>query len=514
MHEIRELSNSYEMSKLAIDSMIDYAVYILDKKGIILSSNSGGINLTGFQASEVIGTHFAHFYSMKDIEENTPENDLSWAYNHEHYEVENWMTRKDGSQFWADIVINRLNDQNGTHIGYSLIIKDLTSKKNNEDALRMSEYSAQKELKLKSQFIADISHELRTPLGAILGFAEFLQRNDINDIDKNHYLDIILKNGKNLNRIINDVLDLSKIEAGRVDIELKEFDLHNIINEVVDLFKPQCQKKHINISYEKTEFEPIKVTSDGNRLRQILNNIISNAIKFTDKGEITLAVHMIEETPDQNNFEILIKDTGIGLSQAEMDKIFHPFIQVSNTQNKANKGSGLGLVLARRMAEAIGGDVELVSTRPNLGSVFSVKFTDYKTLNSPPKSKAVDMNLHSLQSKSILIVDDSIDNLEIIKLFLNSYGGDPDIANDGNEALIKVQNKDYDVILMDIEMPNMNGFQVIKELRNRNNNTPVIALTAHAMPEDRLKTKSAGFFDHVTKPIDFNYLVSAIETLH
>jgi PAS domain S-box-containing protein len=513
MHEIRELSNSYEMSKLAIDSMIDYAVYILDKRGIILSSNSGAKNLTGFQASEVIGTHFARFYSMDDIELSIPEHELKLARNHGHHEIENWVTRKDGTQFWANIVINRLNNQNGKHIGYSQITRDLTAKKHHEDALIMSEYSAQRELRLKSQFIADISHELRTPLGAILGFAEFLQKENIDEKDKSHYLDVILKNGQNLNRIINEVLDLSKIEAGRIDIELIEFNLHQIIEEVIELFRPQCVAKKIAITYDKIDLDVYKIISDCNRLRQILNNIIGNAIKFTEKGEINISVNKAQETPEQNCFEILIKDTGIGLTTEEMNKIFHPFIQAGTTQ--ANKqGSGLGLVLARRMAEALGGDVELVSTTPGIGSVFSVKFTDYKTLKSSSKSKQPETQEHSLKSKSILIVDDSLDNLEIIKLFLNSYGGDPDIAIDGDEALRKVQIKNYDVILMDIEMPNMNGFQVIKELRHRKNKTPVIALTAHAMPEDRLRTKNAGFFDHVTKPIDFNYLVSAIETLH
>ena len=514
MHEIRELSNSYEMSKLAIDSMVDYAIYILDKRGIILSSNSGAKNLTGYQANEVVGTHFARFYTMDDIELNIPEHELTLAKLHGHHEIENWMMRKNGSLFWANIVINRLNDQNGKHIGYSQITKDLTAKKNNEDALRMSEYSAQKELRLKSQFIADITHELRTPLGAILGFAEFLQKDNITEKDKTHYLDIILKNGKNLNRIINDVLDLSKIEAGRIEIEVIEFNLHSIIEEVIELFRPQCLAKNISIVYDRKGPDEHKIVSDANRLRQILNNIISNAIKFTDKGEITISASKILETPEQNCFEIQIKDTGIGLSIEEINMIFHPFVQIGNKQNKINKGSGLGLVLARRMAEALGGDVELLSTARGKGSVFSVKFTDYKTLKSPAKTKILDTQVHSLKSKSILIVDDSVDNLEIIKLFLNSYGGDPDVAIDGNEALLKVQSKSYDVILMDIEMPHMNGFQVIKELRHRKNKTPVIALTAHAMPEDRLKTKNAGFFDHVTKPIDFNYLISTIETLH
>ena len=513
MHEIRELSNSYEMSKLAIDSMIDYAIYILDKKGIILFSNSGAENLTGFLPSEVIGTHFSRFYCIEKIQLGTPEHELTLAKKYSHHEVDTWVTKKDGSKIWANIVINRLNDKTGKHIGYSQITRDLTAKKHLEDALIMAEYSAQKELRLKSQFIADISHELRTPLGAILGFAEFLQKENVDEKDKIHYLDVILKNGKNLNRIINDVLDLSKIEAGRVDIELSEFNLHQIIEEVVELFRPQCLAKNISLIYEKSDLEIHKIISDCNRLRQILNNIISNAIKFTEKGEIHITVKKIKENSEQNSFEILIQDSGIGLSKEEVERIFHPFCQAGTPHAKKN-GSGLGLVLARRMAEALGGDVGLVSTTPKVGSIFSVKFTDYKTLTNHSKSKLSKIQENSLKSKSILIVDDSLDNLEIIKLFLSSYGAEPDMAIDGDEALRKVQIKDYDVILMDIEMPNMNGFQVIKELRHRNNKTPVIALTAHALPEDCLKTKDAGFFEHVSKPIDFNYLVSTIATLN
>ncbi|MBY0414776.1 MAG: response regulator [Bdellovibrionales bacterium] len=163
--------------------------------------------------------------------------------------------------------------------------------------------------------------------------------------------------------------------------------------------------------------------------------------------------------------------------------------------------------------------MELVRTSPGTGSVFSFTFTDYRALKIASIKNQRGLNLkeskhHSLRSMSILVVDDSVDNLEIIKLFLNSYGGNPDVACDGEEALLKMQSKIYDVILMDIEMPHMNGFQVIKELRNRKVKTPVIALTAHALPEDRIKTKNAGFFDHVTKPIDFVSLVHTIETLH
>ena len=522
MHTIRELSNSYEMSKLAIDSMVDYAVYILDRKGIILSSNCGAKNLTGFQTSEVVGTHFARFYTMDDIHKKFPEFELKQAKKLGHFEIENWCVRKDGSTFWADIIINRLNDHSGRHIGFSKITKDLTSRKNKEDALKLAEVSAQRALKLKSQFIADISHEIRTPLGAMLGFAEFLQKEKTNEQDMHHYLDIILKNGRNLNRVINDVLDLSKIEAGRIDIEMNEFNLDNVIEETIDLFRPICTSKGIFLTYEKNNLLADNVISDANRLRQILNNLIGNAIKYTDKGEIKINVKKLIEAPENNIFRILIKDSGVGLSEDEVIKLFQPFVQIGGHHNNKNKGTGLGLVLSRRIAEALGGDVELISTSHGAGCVFGIKFTDYKTLRSSSRIKSpekfIEMNseekLHSLKSKSILVVDDSIDNLEIIKLFLNSYGGEPDCVNDGKEALQKIQNKFYDVILMDIEMPDMNGFQLIKELKNRKSKIPVIALTAHAMPEDRIKTKNAGFFDHITKPIDFNYLVSKIETIH
>lgn len=516
MYITREFSNSYEMSKLAIDSMVDFGVYILDTKGIIISANRGAKLLTGFRSNEITGTHFARLYMMEDIKRNFPEHELKEAKKAGHYENENWFVKKNGNKFWADIVINRLNDHNGIHIGYSVILKDLTAKKNQEDALRRAELYAQKALKLKTQFIADISHEIRTPLGAMLGFAEFLQKENINEDDRIHYLDIILKNGKNLNRVINDVLDLSKIEAGRINVELNEFDIKNLVEEVIDLFRVQCKNKNIGINLSVIN-QLGKVRSDANRVRQILSNMISNAVKFTDKGEINISIEKSSEDDEKCDYRIIVQDSGVGLGANEQSKLFQPFIQVGSCHQKNSKGSGLGLVLARRMAQALGGNVELLTTSPEKGSVFCFSFKDYKTLKTSTPTKAIlntEVSTNSLESKSILIVDDSIDNLEILKLFLNSYGGDPDLAIDGKEALQKMQNKKYDVILMDIEMPDMNGFQVIKELRHRKFKTPVIALTAHALPEDRVKTKNAGFYDHITKPIDFKNLVSMIQTLH
>lgn len=508
MQFIRELSNSYEMSKLAIDSMVDHAVYILNTNGIILSSNSGAENLMGFRNNEIFQTHFARFYSMVDIENKYPEHDLQQALTYGRIEQEGWRVRKDGKVFWASIVISKLTDLKGSHIGFSVVTRDLTKKKDREDALKQSQSMALRALKLKSQFIADISHEIRTPLGAILGFAEFLQKDDISTEDRNRYLDIILKNGKNLHRLINDVLDLSKIEAGRIDIQMREFNLDQLINEVIELFHAECAKKKISISYEKNDLDLKGLTSDPNRLQQILVNLVGNAVKFTDNGGIKISVL---KSHNKNQYRILINDSGMGMSADESARIFHPYVQADKCHSRAIKGTGLGLILSRKIAEALGGDVELVHSELAIGSTFGINFTDYMTFKSPAKPKMVEPDAKSLTQKNVLIVDDSIDNLEIIKLFLNSFGAEVDLANDGQEALTKISSKQYDVILMDIEMPAMNGFQVIERLKKQKIDTPVIALTAHAMPEDRQKTKNAGFFDHVTKPIDFNYLVAAIE---
>lgn len=505
-----ELSNSYEMSKLTIDSMVDHAVYILDTKGIILSSNSGAERLMGLKHSEASKTHIARFYTMDDIENNHPEHDLKQAFIFGRIEEEGWRVRKNGTSFWANFAISRLDDAQGVHIGFSVITRDLTKKKDREEALKQSQSMALKALKLKTQFIADISHEIRTPLGAILGFAEFLQKDDISKDDRQRYLDIILKNGKNLHHLINDILDLSKVEAGRIDIQMRPFDLDLLIAEVIELFHAECLKKDIFLTYEPNHLFLENVTSDPSRLQQVLINLVGNAVKFTDEGGITIKV---ERGQQKNQFKILIQDTGTGMNEEEASRIFQPYVQADKCQSRARTGTGLGLILSRKIAEALGGDVELVHSEFTLGSTFGISFTDYPSLRASNKPKQIEKTDRSLKSKSILIVDDSIDNLEIIKLFLSSYGGDADVASDGNEALCKIKEKHYDVILMDIEMPKMNGFQVIEKLRSMEVETPVIALTAHAMPEDRLKTKNAGFFDHVTKPIDFTYLVEAIENV-
>lgn len=512
MYQKSESLDGSELAKLAIDSMVDHAVYILDLVGTIISSSAGARNIMGYRSNEIVGHHVACLYTMDAIERKHPEYEMEQSRYFGRYQDEEWCVRKDGSQFWANISINRLETTAGHIVGFSMIIRDLTLKKRREEKLIHSKISALRALKLKSQFIADISHEIRSPLGAMLGFAEFLQKENINKEERNRYLDIILRNGKNLNRVINDVLDLSKIEAGKIDIELAPLNLDKTITEVIELFYVQAAQKGVSLIYHPGQIDHEEIVSDAHRLQQILINLIGNALKFTEKGCISISVEKNNETSEKSQWRILVKDSGIGLSAEEATKIFHPYVQVDKCQSRSRRGSGLGLILSRKIAEALGGSVELMSTALGVGSVFGINFLNYKAFKIPQKVKPTqDLAPLCLENKSILIVDDSEDNLEIINLFLSSYGGETDVALDGHEALKKLQSKRYDVILMDIEMPIMNGFQLIKELKKIKNKTPVIALTAHAMPEDKLKTKNAGFFAHISKPIDFNHLVTVVK---
>lgn len=497
------------VSKMTIDSMSDHCICTLDLNGLIISANPGSKKIMGYSEDELLKTHFARFYRMEDIENKIPEHDFKLVGLQDRFTCESWKCRKDGSLFWAHLTLCKLTDSHGP-FAYALVIRDLTKKKESEENLRTSQSMALKALKLKTQFIADISHEIRTPLGAILGFTEFLLKDDISAENRRHYLEIILKNGRHLHHLLNDILDLSKIEAGRIEIQMREFNLNQLITEVIELFHAECAQKNVTLQYNPNKLDLGHITTDPNRLQQVLINIIGNAVKFTDKGSISVNVEKEEKS---NQIKIYIKDTGFGLTKDEASRLFHPYVQADRCHKRAIKGTGLGLILSRKIAEALGGDVELVQSELGMGSTFGISFIDYLSLPTPLRQKSSAPKAKSLNSKSILVIDDSIDNLEIIKLFLNSYGGETDLANDAQEALSKMQSKNYDVILMDIEMPFMNGFQLMEKLHSLNVHTPVIALTAHAMPEDRKKTKEAGFFDHVTKPIDFDYLVSTIENV-
>ncbi len=370
---------------------------------------------------------------------------------------------------------------------------------------------------LKSAFLANMSHEIRTPLGAMIGFADLLKDPNISSNEHASYIEILLRNGEQLSVIINDILDLSKVEAGHLTLEYFEAHPDLIASEVVSLLKMKAKEKNLELTYITHESTPTTVTSDPTRIRQILLNLVGNAIKFTHSGGIYITSfgHVNEDGTTGITFEI--KDTGIGIPNEQKDRVFEMFVQADGSMTRRFGGTGLGLALSRRLARAMGGDVKVKDSTLGEGSIFSVTIESRPELlqasrfNQPAISESNEaIKIDALQDVRVLVVDDAPDNQFLIRSFLSKRGAQVDSAENGLEGYKKALIGGYDIVLMDIQMPVMDGYTATQKLRDHGYKKPIIALTAHAMNEVAKKCLNVGCTDHLAKPIDSKQLIRTI----
>lgn len=377
----------------------------------------------------------------------------------------------------------------------------------------------------KSAFLANISHELRTPLGAILGYIDLLLDEKYSETEQREQLSIIKRNGNQLSRLVDDLLDLSKIEAGRLEIEKLEVNFLPILTEIYDTFSLAASKKNLAFNVKFLNPIPQKLAIDPIRFKQILINLVGNAIKFTEEGRVELNVEYVDPV---QQLKVSIRDTGRGLTREEQDKLFQPFSQADASMARKYGGTGLGLNLSRRLARLMGGDLKLSFSRPGEGSIFSLwvdatassegALTSDFTVSHPTlvSSKPDAPNMEQaelLKDVSVLIVDDTADNRSLIRKFLELSGATVDTANDGTEGIQKALEENFDLVLMDIQMPGLDGLQATSLLRQRNYKKPIVALTAHAMRQDRDRCLDAGCSDYLTKPVNRRELVSTVRKL-
>lgn len=362
---------------------------------------------------------------------------------------------------------------------------------------------------IKSIFLANMSHEIRTPLGIILGFNEVLRTQNVSKEESKRYLEIIDNTGKNLSRIINDILDISKVEAGYLETEVETFSVLELFAELKIFFQFKAGQGKNEIVIHRHPKAPDKITTDRLRLRQILTNLMSNALRFTENGVITL-----DYKADEDRLSFAVNDTGIGLQPDQIQKLFGLFSQADQSTTRKYGGTGLGLVLSKKLAEALGGDVALVRTAPGEGSTFvaTIRNNIAKTKEEKTQNvqEALTANVENLKGKRLLVVDDSLDNQLLVKLLLAKHEMLVDSANNGEQGALKALNGDYDAILMDIQMPILDGYQATSRLREQGYRKPIIALTANAMKEDWRRSLAAGCNDYLTKPIEGAKLVSTI----
>jgi PAS domain S-box-containing protein len=368
---------------------------------------------------------------------------------------------------------------------------------------------AQDASRAKSDFLANVSHEIRTPLGAMLGFADIL-KDDVNlSEEQKHSVDTILRNGHQLLKIVNEILDISKIESEKIQIENIPFGVREVLEDVIHLLRAQAEEKNIELRLKMGTVRD-QLISDPSRIRQILINMVGNAIKFTERGYVELRVDAIPNGP-QGRFvlQFIVKDTGIGISKEQRAHLFQPFSQADSSMTRRFGGTGLGLFLSRKLARLLGGDITFHSN-PGKGSEFIVTVMAHAVSHvgtgdgHRTNSHAVSSGVAIARVGKILIVDDASDNRELFKRYLQKSGiakTDIETAENGEEALQKTTSTKYRLILMDIQMPKKDGFQTLQELRERGYQGPVVALTAHAMKGDREKCLEAGFDGYLQKPL-------------
>ncbi|KYG67146.1 hypothetical protein AZI86_09040 [Bdellovibrio bacteriovorus] len=417
----------------------------------------------------------------------------------------------DGSIRWFRSQGRAKHGLDGKAVRLTGTILDITSEKNHQAQLEAALKEAESASSLKSTFLANMSHEIRTPLGAILGFADVLNDAGLTEEERSKYAQIIRRNGETLSHILNDILDLSKVESGHLNVERIGFSLRSLVNEVVSLLEVRAKEKELQLHVDIDPNLKDHITSDPLRLKQILMNLVGNAIKFTSQGSVTISV----TSGADESIRFAITDTGVGIDKEKQSKLFQAFSQADSSITRLFGGTGLGLVLSQKLAELLGGGIELTRSELKVGSTFTLTIHEFKggvtKASDKTNIRKTDVVANNpLQGKIVLLTEDSPDIQKLLTLILQKEGAEVDLAINGVDCLQKYNKRSYDVILMDIQMPIMDGYTAARKLREEGFTRSIIALTAHAMSDEHQRCIQAGCDGYLSKPVQRQKLVDMI----
>nr|ADY58494.1 PAS/PAC sensor hybrid histidine kinase [Rubinisphaera brasiliensis DSM 5305] len=492
-----------------------------DLKGIIRDVNDMFCDVSGYSREELIGN--SHRILNSGFHPRTMWTEVFRQIARTGmWQGEICNRRKNGELYWVDTTIAAIHDAAGRPNGYFAIRNDITELKAAKEAALAASHS-------KSEFLANMSHEIRTPLTAIIGYAEIL-RDDPEIAEspekRSHALNTIHEAGRHLLTIISDILDLSKIEAGKMSIEQTDTSVANVLSQVESFLRPRAVGKGLSLTTRLAQAIPDRIQSDPTRLRQILMNLVGNAIKFTEAGHIQLTVSRIQRE-DKEFLQFDIEDTGTGMTDTQREQIFQAFSQADTSVTRQYGGTGLGLVICRRLARLMNGDVWLLWSEAGRGTCFRA------ALPCVPSCNAVEIdNLVALDAPDpactrpdqasfpyrILLAEDGPDNQRLISFLLRKLGATVEIAENGAVALDRFHaaaesGSPFELLVTDIQMPEMDGYTLTRTLRSEGSTIPILALTAHAMAEDRQKCLAAGCNEFLTKPVKKSDLINALEQI-
>jgi PAS domain S-box-containing protein len=515
---------AYQYARSLIEASLD-PLFTISPEGKITDMNNASVKVTGISREKLIGTDFFDYFT----EPKKARAGYQQVFN-KGFIADYPLTIKDHKL--TDVLLNGsvYKDSQGHVLGVVVVARDITEQKRiatelvearvfAELATEIAEEAkinaesatiiAENAVKAKQQFLSNMSHEIRTPMNAIIGFTKVILKTDLSTKQK-EFLNAIKMSGDALIVLINDILDLAKVDAGKMTFEKTPFKMKSSIAAMLHLFETKIQEKNLSLIKEYDSKIPNVLIGDPVRLHQIILNLVSNAVKFTTNGIITVGVHLLHEDDDKVVIEFAVTDTGIGIPEDKIGKIFDNFQQASSGTSRLYGGTGLGLAIVKQLVEPQGGNIR-VKSKINEGSTFSFTLSFQKTTaDAELENELMELDTE-IKNIKVLVVEDIPLNQLLMKTLLDDFGFDRDIAENGKIAIEKLKNKDYDIILMDLQMPEMNGFEATEYIRNTlNSKIPIIALTADVTTVDLAKCKAVGMNDYLAKPVDERLLYSKI----
>ena len=496
-HE-EELRASEERFRLLVDSVRDYAIFMLDPEGIVQSWNAGAQAINGYEAGEIIGRHFRTFYTPEDDAAGKPELELAAAREHGRVEDEGWRVRKDGTLFWANVVVTAVYGPDGQLRGFAKITRDMSERRRLEELERSS--------RRVNEFLATLAHELRNPLAPIRNAVTIMQLETLSSPVLRNCRDVIDRQLTHVTRLVDDLLDVGRLSTGKITLRRELVRVADVVARSVEIARPIVAARRHVLTIEQPD-EAVYVNGDPTRLAQVLQNVLVNAAKYTPEGgRIDLRV----TTADASFVYLSVTDNGRGLAPEHLHTIFQLFVQAeSGTSAAAESGLGIGLTLARSLTEMHGGSIDATSPGLGQGSTFTVRLPMAAQPGGQENEEAHDERISGLR---VLVIDDNRDSADSATDVLRLLGNQVECAYDGPSGVAMARRLKPHVILLDLAMPGMDGFEARRRQREEAGGAGayLVAMTGFGNEEDRRRTRAAGFDAHLTKPVELQALISLL----
>ena len=509
---LRLLNERFEKISSNTEGALYELLLLPDDTVEILYVSSGFRHLFGIDASEAESRQVSIFDFLDPTEHRELFSRIRQAELGEYFEYEAQIRVGDASKWIRTSFYIHDRDPGSGLILIDGFTVDISQLKENEAQLIRERNRAEVATRAKSEFLSNMSHEIRTPMNAIIGFSELMESTPL-DATQRRYLESIRLSSKNLLRLINDILDLSKIEAGKIELHYAPVDLHGLLAELERIFSLKLQKKRLRFILDEDEEIPRYLVLDETRLRQILFNLLGNAVKFTERGHIAIRTRLLKHDDAQGtvDLEICVEDTGIGIPPDQQKKIFEPFRQQDGQSSRKYGGTGLGLGISNKLATLMGGEL-LLESRPGEGSTFRLRLRGVHAAQAPAETGRETSPRYRFDGASILVVEDLELNHRYLRDALERLGASVTVATDGHEALQLLRERTFDLILMDLNMPGMDGYEAVRLIRDipRYARLPILALSASVMPEEIERALGSGFDRFLEKPILLEELQEAL----